>query len=102
MIFTLTYMKLPDMVQEKHDEGVNADSLGADYSTIEEARADLVALYFMADDKLKEFGIYDDNIDVKEATLAQYVGNITNGAVANLEGWNQAMILRKLILEIDN
>lgn len=65
-------------------EGVNTEVLGQYYSTIEEARADLVALYYMADDKLKEAGIYDDNVDVKEAATAQYVSYLTNGAFGQL------------------
>lgn len=65
-------------------EGVNSEVLGQYYSTIEEARADLVALYYMADDKLKEAGIYDDNVDVKEAATAQYVSYLTNGAFGQL------------------
>lgn len=65
-------------------EGVNAEVIGAYYSTIEETRADLVALYYMADDKLKEFGIYDSNVEVKEAALAQYVSYLTNGAMGQL------------------
>jgi dipeptidyl-peptidase III len=65
-------------------EGVNTDSLGAYYSTIEEARADLVALYYMADEKLKEFGVYDNEVDVAKATLAQYITYLTNGAISQL------------------
>lgn len=65
-------------------EGVNTEVLGQYYSTIEEARADLVALYYMADDKLKEAGIYDDNVDMKEAATAQYVSYLTNGAFGQL------------------
>lgn len=64
--------------------GVNTDVLGAYYSVIEECRADLVALYFIADDKLKEFGIYDQDVDVHEAARAQYVGYITNGVFGQL------------------
>ncbi len=65
-------------------EGVNTDVLGVYYSTIEEARADLVALYFMIDPKLKEFGVYDSDIDVDKAGLAQYVSYLTNGAISQL------------------
>lgn len=65
-------------------DGVNTDSLGAYYSTIEEARADLVALYFMADNHIQNFGIYDSDVDVPEAALAQYVSYLTNGAIAQL------------------
>lgn len=64
--------------------GVNTDVLGAYYSVIEECRADLVALYFIADEKLKQFGIYDSGVDVQEAARAQYVVYITNGAFGQL------------------
>lgn len=64
--------------------GVNTDVLGAYYSVIEECRADLVALYFIGDEKLKEFGIYDQDVDVHEAARAQYVAYITNGAFGQL------------------
>jgi dipeptidyl-peptidase-3 len=65
-------------------DGVNTEVLGAYYSVIEETRADLVALYYMADEKLKEFGVYDNDVHVKDAALAQYVGYITNGAMGQL------------------
>ena len=65
-------------------EGVNADILGVYYSTIEESRADLVALYYMAEPKLKEFGVYDSDVEVHDAALAQYVSYLTNGAVGQL------------------
>ena len=63
---------------------VNTDTLGVYYSTIEETRADLVALYYMADPKLKEFNIYDDDVNVEQAALAQYVSYLTNGAFGQL------------------
>lgn len=53
------------------------------YSTIEEARADLVALYFMADDKLLDIGVYDADVSVHDA-LARYVSYLTNGAIGQL------------------
>ena len=65
-------------------EGVNTDILGAYYSTIEEARADLVALYYIADTKLKDFGVYDRQINVHDTALAQYVSYLTNGAMGQL------------------
>lgn len=65
-------------------EGVNTDVIGAYYSTIEESRADLVALYYMAEPKLKEFGVYDSNVNVEEAALAQYVSYLTNGSIGQL------------------
>lgn len=65
-------------------DGVNTDNLGAYYSTIEEARADLVALYFISDNNIKNFGIYDQEVNVQDAALAQYVSYLTNGAIAQL------------------
>lgn len=65
-------------------EGIQADVLGVYYSTIEEARADLVALYFIADPKLQEIGVYDGDVNVRDAALAQYVAYLTNGAIGQL------------------
>lgn len=65
-------------------EGVSTDSIGAYYSTLEEARADLVALYYISENKLKDFGVYDSDVDVQQAALAQYVSYLTNGAMAQL------------------
>lgn len=65
-------------------EGVNPDVLGIYYSTIEEARADLVALYFMPDEKLQTIGVYDADVSVHDAALAQYVSYLTNGAIGQL------------------
>lgn len=64
--------------------GVNTDVIGPFYSIIEECRADLVALYFMADKKLRQYGIFDKDVDVKKAARAQYVGYLTNGTFAQL------------------
>ena len=65
-------------------EGVNTDDIGVYYSTIEEARADLVALYFMADEKLRDFGVYDSDVSVQDAAQAQYVSYLTNGSFGQL------------------
>ena len=65
-------------------EGVNTDTLGIYYSTIEEARADLVALYYMGDEQLKTFGVYDNSVIVRDAALAEYVSYLTNGAIGQL------------------
>lgn len=65
-------------------DGVNPDVLGIYYSTIEEARADLVALYFMSDEKLRTIGVYDADVSVHDAALAQYVSYLTNGAIGQL------------------
>lgn len=64
--------------------GVNTDVLDIYYSTIEEARADLVALYYVNEPKLVEFGVYDSDINVSEAATAQYVSYLTNGAIGQL------------------
>ena len=60
--------------------GVDPDALRAYGSTIEEARADLFALYYMADEKLIELGLLPD----KEAYKAQYYTYIMNGLVTQL------------------
>lgn len=65
-------------------DGVNTDILGSYYSTIEETRADLVALYYISDESLKTFGIYDEHVNVEEAGLAQYISYLTNGSIAQL------------------
>ena len=45
-----------------------AQMLGTYYSTLEEGRADLVGLYWIADDKLKQMGLVPDD----DAVLAKY------------------------------
>lgn len=65
-------------------EGVNSDVLSKYYSVIEECRADLVALYFVPDEKLKEIGVFSPETDVKAASLAKYVAYFTNGAIGQL------------------
>ncbi len=55
--------------------GVSPGALGEYSSTLEEARADLFALYYMADPKLVEMGILPD----MEAYKAQYSSYIRNG-----------------------
>lgn len=57
--------------------GVSPDALGAYGSTIEEARADLFALYYMADDKLVEMGLLPDG----EAYKACYYRYLLNGLI---------------------
>ena len=51
------------------------NALGEYSSTLEEARADLFALYYLADSKLVELGILPD----KEAYKAEYASYIRNG-----------------------
>ena len=49
-------------------------------STLEEARADLVALYFILDDKMQQIGL----MDKKEAGYAEYDSYINNGMMLQL------------------
>lgn len=60
--------------------GVDPDALKAHGSTLEEARADLFALYYLADPKLLELGL----IDNKDAYKAEYYKYILNGLVTQL------------------
>lgn len=55
--------------------GTNPDALKAYGSTIEEARADLFGLYYVADHKLVELGLTPND----EAYKAQYYGYLMNG-----------------------
>ena len=56
------------------------DALKAHGSTIEEARADLFALYYLADPKLLEIGLLDN----PEAYKAEYYKYILNGMMTQL------------------
>ena len=49
-------------------------------STLEEARADLVALYFILDDKMQEIGLMEN----KEAGYAEYDNYMSNGMMLQL------------------
>ena len=60
--------------------GISQDALKAYGSTIEEARADLFGLYYMADEKLIELGLLPD----KDAYKAQYYTYIMNGLMTQL------------------
>ena len=60
--------------------GVDPDSLKAYGNTIEEARADLYGLYFLADDKLVELGLTPD----KQAYQSQYYTYMMNGLMTQL------------------
>ena len=60
--------------------GVDPDALKAHGSTIEEARADLFALYYLADPKLLEIGLLDN----PEAYKAEYYKYILNGMMTQL------------------
>lgn len=61
-------------------EGVDGDSLKAYGSTIEEARADLFALYYLADPKLVELGLLPN----AEAYKASYIAQMQNGLLTQL------------------
>ena len=60
--------------------GVSPDALKAYSSTIEEARADLFGLYYIADEKLVELGLLPD----MEAHKAQYYTYMLNGLMTQL------------------
>lgn len=60
--------------------GVDPDALKAHGSTLEEARADLFALYYIADPKLIELGLLDN----PDAYKAQYYHYILNGLMTQL------------------
>ena len=61
-------------------DGVDGDSLKAYGSTIEETRADLFALYYLADPKLVEMGLLPN----EEAYKANYIGQMQNGLLTQL------------------
>lgn len=60
--------------------GVDPDALKAYGSTIEEARADLFALYYIADPKLIELGLVPN----EEAYKSQYYSYLMNGLLTQL------------------
>ncbi len=60
--------------------GVDSDSLKAYASTLEEARADLFGLYYLADPKMKELGLVPD----AEAFKAGYYKYMMNGLMTQL------------------
>ena len=60
--------------------GVDPDALKAHGSTLEEARADLFALYYLADPKLVELGLLDN----PNAYQAEYYKYILNGLMTQL------------------
>ena len=61
-------------------DGVDGDSLKAYGSTIEEARADLFALYYLADPKLVELGLLPN----EDAYKANYISQMQNGLLTQL------------------
>jgi dipeptidyl-peptidase-3 len=60
--------------------GVDGDALKAYGSTLEEARADLFALYYLGDPKLVELKLLPDN----EAYKSEYYQYVMNGAMTQL------------------
>ena len=60
--------------------GVDPDALKAHGSTLEEARADLFALYYLADPKLLELGLLDN----PKAYQAEYYKFMLNGLMTQL------------------
>ncbi len=60
--------------------GVHDDALKEHGSTLEETRADLFALYYLADPKLLELGLVDN----KDAYKAEYCKYILNGMMTQL------------------
>lgn len=60
--------------------GVDPDALKENGSTLEEARADLFALYYLADPKLLELGILDN----PDAYKAEYYKYMLNGLMTQL------------------
>lgn len=61
-------------------EGVASEALKSYASTLEEARADLFALYYLMDDKMLELGLMPD----KEAAKAEYDSYMRNGLMTQL------------------
>ena len=60
--------------------GVDPDALKAYGNTIEEARADLFGLYYIADEKLVELGLLPD----RDAYMSQYYTYMMNGLMTQL------------------
>jgi dipeptidyl-peptidase-3 len=60
--------------------GVDPDALKAYGNTIEEARADLFGLYYVADEKMVELGLVPDD----QAYQAQYYAYMMNGLLTQL------------------
>lgn len=60
--------------------GTNPDALKAYASTLEEARADLFGLYYLADPKMQELGLVPDG----EAFKAEYYKYMMNGLLTQL------------------
>ncbi len=61
-------------------EGTNPEALKNYASPLEEARADLFALYFLMDDKMQDLGLFKN----KEVAKAEYNAYIRNGLMSQL------------------
>ncbi len=61
-------------------EGVSQDALGSYHSVIEECRADLFGLYFVADQKMVDLGL----LPSLDAAKSQYIKYLTNGKLTQL------------------
>lgn len=61
-------------------EGVNTEALKNYYSTIEETRADLFALYYIMDEKMIELGLVPSN----DAAKAEFDAYLRNGLLTQL------------------
>ena len=77
---------------------VDPDALKAHGSTLEEARADLFALYYLADKKLVELGIIPNDTAYK----AGYYEQIMNGLMTQLVRIERAKILKRATCAIVN
>ena len=64
----------------KVKDGVNTEALKNYYSTIEETRADLFALYYIMDEKMVELGL----IPSLDAAKAEYDAYLRNGLITQL------------------
>jgi dipeptidyl-peptidase-3 len=72
--------------QAPDKQGDPAHWIKENYSALEEARADLVALWFLRDPKLKELGLIDD---VDEASRQGYEQYTRNGGLVQLRRMKQ-------------
>lgn len=61
-------------------EGTSPEALKNYASPLEEARADLFALYFLMDDKMQDLGLFE----TKDVAIAEYNGYIRNGLMSQL------------------
>ena len=76
--------------------GSRSDALKAYGSTIEEARADLFGLYYVADPKLLELGL----VPSEDAYKAEYYTYLMNGLMTQLGVSSRATVLKRRICVI--